>query len=72
MALLERELPGAGLESVRRPVTLDGLGAYRSAFLTNSQGIAPVGRIDGVEFTVDEELMERIGQAYDAAPWDTV
>lgn len=71
-ALLEQELPGAGLESVRRPVTLDGLTAFRSAFLTNSQGIAPVRRIDDIEFTVDEELMKRIGQAYDRAPWDTV
>ncbi|MFJ1619407.1 MULTISPECIES: aminotransferase class IV family protein [unclassified Streptomyces] len=72
MALLERELPGAGLESVRRPVTLEGLGAFRSAFLTNSQGIAPVRRIDDTEFAVDEELMKRIGQAYEGARWDTI
>ncbi|MFE7357977.1 aminotransferase class IV family protein [Streptomyces sp. NPDC057543] len=72
MALLERQLPGAGLESARRPVTLDGLAGYRSAFLTNSQGIAPVRRIDDIEFTVDEELMKRITQAYDSAPWDAI
>ncbi|MEU2670248.1 aminotransferase class IV family protein [Streptomyces sp. NPDC007164] len=72
MALLERGLPGVGPESVRRPVTLDGLGAFRSAFLTNSQGIAPVGRIDDTRFTVDEELMKRIGQAYAGARWDMV
>ncbi|MER5496761.1 aminotransferase class IV family protein [Streptomyces sp. NPDC002561] len=72
MALLERDLPGAGLGSARRPVTLDGLGAFRSAFLTNSQGIAPVRRIDGTEFAVDEELMARIGRVYDAVPRDTI
>ncbi|MFI9624623.1 aminotransferase class IV [Streptomyces sp. NPDC052042] len=72
MAVLEQELPGAGLESVRRPVTLDGLDAFRSAFLTNSQGIVPVRHIDDVGFTVDEDLMKRIRRAYDAAPWDTV
>ncbi|MEU0833044.1 aminotransferase class IV family protein [Streptomyces sp. NPDC005969] len=72
MALLERELPGAGLESVRRPVTTDGIGDYRSAFLTNTQGIAPIRRIDDTEFMVDEELMKRVGSAYEAAPWDTV
>ncbi|WP_328889144.1 aminotransferase class IV family protein [Streptomyces sp. NBC_00316] len=72
MALLEQELPGAGLTSVRRPVTLDGIGAFRSAFLTNSQGIAPVRRIDDTEFTVDEELMKRVGLAYEGAPRDTV
>ncbi|MFD6798453.1 aminotransferase class IV [Streptomyces cyaneofuscatus] len=50
MALLERGLAAAGEPSVRRAVTLDGLGAYRGAFLCNSQGIAPVRRIDAVEF----------------------
>ncbi|MEU8628911.1 aminotransferase class IV family protein [Streptomyces sp. NPDC048669] len=72
MALLEQEFPGAGVRSRRSPVTLDGLGAYRSAFVTNSQGIAPVRRIDDTAFTVDEELMGRLDTAYGKAPWDTV
>ncbi|WP_371603836.1 aminotransferase class IV family protein [Streptomyces sp. NBC_01220] len=70
MALLEQELPGAGVPSLRRPVNLNGLGAYRSAFVTNSQGMAPVARIDGTEFTVDEELMKRLAAAYEAVPRD--
>ncbi|WP_406449868.1 aminotransferase class IV family protein [Streptomyces sp. NBC_00876] len=72
MALLEQELPGAGVRSLRRPVTLDGLGAFRSAFVTNAQGMAPVARIDDTVFTVDEELMKRLGAAYEAAPRDTI
>ncbi|MGW8888034.1 aminotransferase class IV family protein [Streptomyces sp. NPDC055749] len=72
MALLERGLARAGMASVRRPVTLEDLGAYRAAFVTNSQGIAPVHRIDDVSFEVDEELMGRIGKVYEDAPWDTV
>lgn len=72
MALLEQELPGAGVPSLRRPVKLNGLGPYRSAFVTNSQGMAPVARIDGTEFTVDEELMKRLAAAYEAAPLDTI
>ena len=70
MALLERGLGATG--SARRPVTLEDLGAYRAAFLTNSQGISPVHRIDDVSFEVDEELMGRIGKVYEDAPWDTV
>ncbi|MFC9246367.1 aminotransferase class IV family protein [Streptomyces sp. NPDC057136] len=70
MALLEKGLGRAG--SVRRPVTLKDLGAYRSAFVTNSQGIAAVHRIDDVPFEVDEELMARIGKVYEDAPWDSV
>lgn len=72
MALLERESPGTGLPSLRRPVRLDELGSYRSAFVTNSQGMAPVARIDDTEFTVDEELMRRLTAAYETAPWDAV
>lgn len=67
MALLEPRLP-----SVRRPVTLADLPSYASAFLTNSQGFAPVDRIDGVEFTVDAELMATVAAAYAAVEWDEI
>lgn len=72
MALLEARLPGSGLPSVRGPVTLDGLGAYRAAFVTNTRGIAPVRRIDGTGFAVDEELMKTVMSVYGATPWDDV
>ncbi|MDJ0464467.1 aminotransferase class IV family protein [Streptomyces sp. H27-C3] len=72
MALVEPRLPDAGLPSTRGPVTLDGLSSYRAAFVTNSQGIAPVRRIDDTEFTVDPQLMKTVASAYDAAPWDRV
>ncbi|MGW8569608.1 aminotransferase class IV family protein [Streptomyces niveus] len=67
MALLEPRLP-----SVRRPVTLADLPSYASAFLTNSQGIAPVDRIDDVRFTVDPELMGRVKAVYEAVEWDVI
>lgn len=70
MALLQRGLGPAA--SVRRPVTLEDLGAYRSAFVTNSQGIAAVHRIDEVAFEVDEALMERLGRVYEGAAQDSV
>ncbi|GHA87171.1 aminotransferase class IV [Streptomyces chryseus] len=72
MALLEARLPESGLPSVRGPVTLDGLRAYRSAFVTNSQGIAPVRRIDATEFAVDEELMKTVVSVYEGTPWEHV
>lgn len=71
MALLEHGLDRAGKPSVRRPVTLDGpdgVGRYRAAFVCNSQGIAPVRRIDGTEFAVDEELMKHLDSVYGSAP----
>ncbi|MEU0759316.1 aminotransferase class IV [Streptomyces microflavus] len=78
MALLERGLAAAGEPSVRRAVTLDGLGAYRGAFTCNSQGIAPVRRIDAVEFASGDGEMEgemagvmgRLEAAYGSASAD--
>ncbi|MEU1126098.1 aminotransferase class IV [Streptomyces sp. NPDC005899] len=72
MALLERGLAGTDRPSARRPVTLDGLGAYRAAFVTSSLGIAPVHRIDDTVFEVDEELMALLERVYDEAPADPV
>ncbi|NUK59106.1 aminotransferase class IV family protein [Streptomyces lunaelactis] len=67
MALLEPRLP-----SVRRRVTLADLPSYEAAFITNSQGFAPVRRIDDVEYAVDEELMRTVTAAYDAVGWDLI
>ncbi|NGO81286.1 class IV aminotransferase [Streptomyces sp. YC504] len=72
MQLIEPRLDAAGLPSRRARVTLDGLGAFRAAFVTNSQGLAPVSRIDDTAFAVDEKLMERLGEIHAAVPWDTL
>ncbi|MFG2147544.1 aminotransferase class IV family protein [Streptomyces sp. NPDC048696] len=72
MALVEARLPQYGTATVRRPVTLDGLGAYRAAFVTNSQGIAPVAAVDAHEFTVDAELMQTVWRLYAEVPWDEI
>ncbi|MFC8224266.1 aminotransferase class IV [Streptomyces sp. NPDC057287] len=72
MALLESGLTRAGRPPVRRGVTPDGLGAYRAAFVSNSQGIAPVHRIDDTPFAVDENLMRLLGQVYEDAPRGSV
>ncbi len=71
-AILEERLAGYGLESVHREVTLAGLDAYSAAFVTNSRGIAPVGRIDEREFAVDAELMKRVWRAFEETPWDAI
>ncbi|MFI1809690.1 aminotransferase class IV [Streptomyces sp. NPDC020422] len=67
MSLLATRLP-----STSRRVTMADVPSFRSAFVTSSRGIAPVSRIDGVELTVDETLMDRVYGAYEAAPWETV
>lgn len=53
-------------------MTLADLPSYASAFITNSQGFAPVDRIDDVAFTVDTELMGAVTAAYEAVEWDAI
>ncbi|MFH9295837.1 aminotransferase class IV family protein [Streptomyces sp. NPDC017520] len=75
MTLLEQGLERAGRPSARRSVTLDGpdgVSRFSAAFVCNSQGIAPVRRIDGIAFAIDEELMRALGAVYDGTPEDAV
>ena len=72
MALLESGLARTDRPSVRRGVTLEGLGEYRAAFVTNSQGIAPVHRIDDTAFAVDTDLMELLARVYEETPGEPV
>ncbi|MWA10976.1 aminotransferase class IV family protein [Streptomyces sp. BA2] len=72
MRLLEPLLPAAGLPTRRAPVTLADLSSYAAAFVTNARGIAPVRRIDGTEFAVDEKLMGTLAGLYADVPWDTL
>ncbi|MEY9856070.1 branched-subunit amino acid aminotransferase/4-amino-4-deoxychorismate lyase [Catenulispora sp. GAS73] len=70
--LLERHGPRAGLPSKTARVTLDDVATYRAAFVTNSQGVAPVSAIDGTPLAVDDDLMTTLYQVYESAPWDIV
>jgi branched-subunit amino acid aminotransferase/4-amino-4-deoxychorismate lyase len=70
MQLVEPRLEGAGVASRRGPVHLADLGSYRAAFVTNSRGIVPVGRIDGIAIAVDADLMRTVAEVYGSVPWD--
>ena len=70
MALVHARLPAAGLPSVHREVTLADLGRYRTAFVTNSHGIAPVSRIDETVFPGDATLLKTVTELYDDVEWD--
>ena len=72
MQLVEPRLSDAGVATRRGPVYLRDVGSYRAAFVTNSRGIAPVGRIDGVAMAVDADLMRTVADVYGSVPWDTI
>ena len=48
------------------------VGSYRAAFVTNSRGIVPVGRIDDVAVAVDADLMRTVAEVVGSVPWDTI
>jgi branched-subunit amino acid aminotransferase/4-amino-4-deoxychorismate lyase len=72
MQLVEPRLPSAGVASRRGPVHLRDIGSYHAAFVTNSRGIVPVGRIDGVDVAVDADLMRTVADVYGSVPWDII
>lgn len=72
MQVLERELSKAGMPWRRRPVRVVDIGSFDGAFITNSRGIAPVGRIDQTILPTDAELVSTVTRVFDAAPWDPI
>ncbi|GLW24364.1 class IV aminotransferase [Microbispora triticiradicis] len=72
MQLLEARLPAAGIGSRRGPVRLADLPSYRSAFVANSRGVAPVGRIGDVTLPVDDDFTRTLVEVYESVPWDPI
>jgi branched-subunit amino acid aminotransferase/4-amino-4-deoxychorismate lyase len=67
-----RLIESGGPPSRRGPVLLSDLPSFAGAFLTNSSGVAPVGRIDDLPIPVDTELMKTVTQAYESVRWDPI
>ncbi|GGL12485.1 hypothetical protein Sme01_69320 [Sphaerisporangium melleum] len=72
MMLLDRGLAALGVPVRRRPLRLADLGSFRGAFLTNSWGIMPVGRIGEVTFPGMADPMARVREAYESNPWEPI
>jgi branched-subunit amino acid aminotransferase/4-amino-4-deoxychorismate lyase len=72
MQVLERELRRAGMSWRRRTVSVADIETFGGAFITNSRGIAPVGRIDGTILPTDAELGSTVVGLFHAAPWDPI
>jgi branched-subunit amino acid aminotransferase/4-amino-4-deoxychorismate lyase len=72
MQLLQPRLADTGLPSRHGPVRLADLPSFTGAFVTNSRGVAPVGRIDGTTLAVDPGLMKTVTEIYESVPWDPI
>jgi branched-subunit amino acid aminotransferase/4-amino-4-deoxychorismate lyase len=72
MQLLERALPVYGMSTSRDTVRLSDVDYFSAVFVSNSTGVAPVGRVDAQELSPDENTMVAIRRAYQAIPWDPI
>jgi branched-subunit amino acid aminotransferase/4-amino-4-deoxychorismate lyase len=72
MQLLEPRLGRAGLPTRRGPVRLADVPSFAAGFVTNSTGIAAVGRIDDVALPINPDLMKTVTDIYESVPWDSI
>ena len=72
MQVLERELSKAGIAWRRRTVHVADVGSFDGAFISNSRGVASVGRIDETVLATDAELVSMVMRLFDVAPWDPI
>ncbi|TLP50899.1 aminotransferase class IV [Microbispora triticiradicis] len=68
MQLLRR----AGMLAERRPIRCSDLPSYRAVFVTNSHGIAPVGRVDGLRIPLNAGITEVVTGLYESIPWEPI
>lgn len=72
MQLIESVLADRDLPSRRSQVRLGDLASFDTVFLTNSGGIAPVGRVDDLPLPVDTDFMKTVAEAYQSVRWDPI
>lgn len=72
MQLLEPRLAGGDLPTRRGPVRLADLPSVTAAFVTNSRGIAAVGRIDATTIPACPALMKTLSGIYESIPWGAI
>jgi branched-subunit amino acid aminotransferase/4-amino-4-deoxychorismate lyase len=72
MQLVATALAERGVPSRNDTVRVGDLRSFRSVFLTNSLGVAPVGQVDDQVLASDAEFTQRLAYVYESVPWDPV
>ena len=68
MQLLDAALTAVGKPPRRDVVRLADLASLGTAFICNSGGLAPVGRIDDVHLPIDRDVVTMLHDVFDAVP----
>lgn len=72
MQLVARTLAERGMPSRHDTVRIADLPSFRSAFVANSLGVAPVGQVDDQILPIDPEFTQNLTEAYESVPWDRI
>jgi branched-subunit amino acid aminotransferase/4-amino-4-deoxychorismate lyase len=72
MQLVTGALAEGGIPSRPDTVRLADLLSFRSAFVTNSLGVAPVAQVDDQLLPADPEFTRTLTEAYESVPWDPI
>ena len=72
MQLVTGALAERGIPSRPDAVRLADLPSFRSAFVTNSLGVAPVAQVDDQLLPTDPEFARTLTEAYESVPWDPI
>jgi branched-subunit amino acid aminotransferase/4-amino-4-deoxychorismate lyase len=70
--ILDERLTADPIATSRAPLTLGTVGAFDGAFITNSVGIAPVGKLGPHDYRDGSGVLTRVIAAYETAPWDGI
>lgn len=71
-SLLEDALKREGIETVTEPINVRDVSELSAAFLSNSVGVAPVGRIGARDLGDPGPVVELLSGLYESTPWDDV
>ncbi len=70
--LLQAGLEALGIAQDRRRVMLGDLPRFRAAFACNSRGVRAIGAVDEATFAHDPALVNLLGRALAAQPWQPI
>jgi len=72
MQLVSTALAERGIPSRRNTIRVADLPSFRSVFLTNSLGVAPVRQVDEQILFIDPGFTRDVVDAYESVPWDQI
>ena len=72
MQLITTALAGRAVPSRHDTVRVADLPSFRSAFVTNSLGVAPLGQVDDQVLPADPVFIRGVADAYESVLWDRI